>query len=203
MTQSGNIIANSTTSTFTSTATSKDGFLHTSASNWSLQFDSGKPFRGIGQDYAREPRNYENQKYVYEYMLPRLSGNGATFFRTWMCPWNLPLEWKTPISTNFYSSSSNYFNPDAINRMDQLITLSETNGMYMMLTLNTFGDLMDQWSINNYNSANGGPANTPNDFFASANAKEMFKNRIRYLIAKVNEQIFSQTDSSFMHFSIF
>ena len=184
LTKSGTAVANSATSTFTSSLTSKDGFLHTSGSNWSLRFDSGKPFRGIGQNYGWEPRNYENQKYVYEYMLPRLSSNGANFFRTWMCPWNLPLEWKTPVSTNFYSSSSNYFNPDAINRMDQLVALSETNGMYMMLTLNTFGDLMDQWGINNYNSVNGGPANTPNDFFASANAKIMFKNRLRYLIAR-------------------
>ena len=185
LTKAGTVVANSSTSNFTATATTKDGFLHTVAGNdWILKFDDGKPFKGIGEDYAWQPRNYEDQKYVYSYMLPRLAADGANFFRTWMCPWNLPLEWKNPINTNFYSSSTQYFNPSAIAGMDSLVNLSEANGMYMMLTLNTFGDLIDQWSINNYNSANGGPCATPNDFFASTAAKTMFKNRLRYIIAR-------------------
>jgi endoglucanase len=185
LTESGTVVATSSSSSFTTSASSKNGFLHIAAGNdWILQFDNGKPFKGIGMDYAWQPRNYESQKYIYSYMIPKLATNGANFFRTWMCPWNLPLEWKTVTTTNFYTNSTQYFNPSAIAGMDSLVNLAEANGMYMMLTLNTFGDLIDQWSTNNYNAVNGGPCSTPNDFFANAAAKAMFKNRLRYIIAR-------------------
>jgi hypothetical protein len=185
LTESGTVVANSTTSTFTTTATSKDGFLHTvNVSDWILQFDDGKPFKGIGMDYGWQPRNYESQQYIYSYLIPRLAENGANFFRTWMCPWNLPLEWKNVINTDFYTSSSQYFNPSAIAGMDSMVDLAEANGMYMMLTLNTFGDLIGQWSTNNYNVTEGGPCTNPDDFFAMPAAKAMFENRLRYIIAR-------------------
>ena len=109
------------------------GFLHIS-NNWIFCFDNGNAFRGIGENIAWESRSQddsrffcnlqESPRYNYEYLLSNLAANGGNFFRTWMCPWNLPLEWKTVSNTNRYANDDNYFNASAMLRMDQLVMAS-------------------------------------------------------------------------------
>ncbi|MCX8057299.1 MAG: T9SS type A sorting domain-containing protein, partial [Ignavibacteria bacterium] len=41
-----------------------------------------------------------------------------------------------------------------------------------------------EWNDNPYNSANGGPCSTPQQFFTNQTAKELFKRRIDYIIAR-------------------
>lgn len=180
-----NVVENSEIKTFTVSASAKNGFI-TTKDSWSFKFDSGKPFRGIGENVAWESRSFDDPKWTYDYLLKKLSDNGANYFRTWMSPWNLPLEWKTVSQTNRYSNSDNYFNPGAIQRMDELVELSESLGMYMMLTLDYHGALRegDYWGTNNYNVANGGPASTPTEFFTLQAAKDKYKNKLRYLVAR-------------------
>ena len=164
-----------------------NGFLHKNPnSTWSFLFDSGKSFRGIGENVAWESRSWENVTYSYNLFLKELADNGADFFRTWMCSWNLPLEWKTVVDTKRYSNSTQYFNPGGINRMDQLVEKADSLGMYMMLALDWHGAVMnsDSWARNNYNTANGGPVAAPAEFFTSSLAKDKYKNRLRYLVAR-------------------
>ena len=40
------------------------------------------------------------------------------------------------------------------------------------------------WSANPYNAANGGPCAAPSDFFADPTARELFKRRLRYMVAR-------------------
>lgn len=172
---------------FDVTASAKNGFLHKN-NNWSFKFDSGKAFRGIGENMAWEPRTWEPEENTYDYFLPKYAANGANFFRTWMSGWNLPLEWKTVRHTNHYSNTTEYFHPEAIQRMDELVELAESTGMYMMLTLEWHGHLNpgadEWWNLSSYNVINGGPATTPTEFFTLAASKEKFKNRLRYIVAR-------------------
>jgi len=164
-----------------------NGFLHKNPnSNWSFLFDSGKSFRGIGENVGWESRSWESNTYNYDTFLKELANNGSNFFRTWMCAWNLPLEWKTVVDTKRYINSTEYFHPGGIKRMDQLVDKADSLGMYIMLALDWHGAVMnsDRWNINNYNSANGGPVVTPNEFFTSVLAKDKYKNRLRYLVAR-------------------
>ena len=46
---------------FNAVATNKDGILHIN-DFWTLKFDSGKPFRGIGENVGWESRAFEDQK---------------------------------------------------------------------------------------------------------------------------------------------
>jgi len=178
-------VASSTEKQFTVNSSAGNGIIHKN-SNWTFTYDSGKPFRGIGENVGWEARSYENQKYRYDYFLPKLAESGVNFFRTWMCAWNLPLEWKTVKDTKFYTNSSKYFNPGAITRMDQLVDLCESLDMHMMLAMVPHGALITtaEWNINNYNVANGGPAKTPTEFFTLAASKAKFKNQLRYLVAR-------------------
>ena len=178
-------VATSAEKQFKVNSSAGNGIIHKN-SNWTFTYDSGKPFRGIGENIGWEARTYENQKYRYEYFLPKLAEKGVNFFRTWMCAWNLPLEWKIVKDTKFYTNSSKYFNPGAITRMDQLVDLADSLNMHMMLALMPHGALIttSEWNINNYNVTNGGPAKTPTEFFTLATSKAKFKNQLRYLVAR-------------------
>ncbi|RZK22112.1 MAG: DUF5060 domain-containing protein, partial [Hymenobacter sp.] len=83
----------SAASRFVVAAGRKPGFLHKN-DQYTFRFDNGQLFRGIGENVGWEARSFENQKFTYDYLLPTLAKSGANFFRTWMCYWNLPLEWQ-------------------------------------------------------------------------------------------------------------
>jgi hypothetical protein len=162
----------------------KRGFLHTHSA-WTLRFDDGTLFRGIGENIAWESRKRDDSKffpglhersdvYNYDLMLPTLARNGGNFFRTWICAWNLPIDYKREINNIRYTSSDDFYNPSAVARLDHLVELSESSGLYIMLTLGTGG----------YHIRDGGVVSSPDAFFAAPEARERYKNRLRYIVAR-------------------
>ena len=74
---------------------------------------------------------------------------------------------------------------------DDVLSMAEQRGIYLMLTFNNHRELIDHdmwgpagWPVNPYNAANGGPATQPVDFFTDETARKLFKRRLRYLIAR-------------------
>jgi hypothetical protein len=175
----------SVTGNFTAAPSEEDGFLHTDGL-WTLKFDSGKPFRGIGENVGWEARTWEDPKWTYDYLLASLSENGANFFRVWMCPWNFPVAWPEVSGTDRYTFSEAYYNPGGIRRLDEVVQMIDSLHLYMMLALNHHGGIIEKggWEHNRYNAANGGPAATPEEFFTSAEARAMFRNQLRYIVAR-------------------
>ncbi|MCL1934643.1 MAG: DUF5060 domain-containing protein [Candidatus Azobacteroides sp.] len=162
----------------------KTGFLHTK-DYWTLQFDNGKPFRGIGENICWESRDTDDSKYFnglhekpdiynYEYMLPKFARNGGNFFRTWICHWNLPIDYKGPFNNRRYTPSDEFYNPSASAKMDRLVGLCDSLQLYMMLTLGQGG----------YLEKDGGVAVSAEDFFINPKSKERYKNRLRYIVAR-------------------
>lgn len=173
------------TSNFEVSSSLSDGFLHIN-DQWTFKFDSGRPFRGIGENVGWEARSHEDPKYTYDYLLPSIAKNGANFFRTWMCAWDLPIAWKKVKDTDRYTNSDEYFHPQGIRRMDELIDLCDSLGLYVMLAMDYHGALIPGggWEDNSYNVKNGGPAADPTDFFVNPEARKMSKNKLRYLVAR-------------------
>lgn len=171
--------------TFTAAASVEDGFLHIN-DFWTLKFDSGKPFRGIGENVGWEARSFQDPKWTYDYLLPTLSNNGANFFRCWLAPNNFPLEWKKVTETKRYSDTDEYFNPGGIKRLDEVIEMLDSLGLYVMMAFDSHNTLIEgnQWEIHNYNVKNGGPASNPTEFFTLKESREKYKNRLRYLVAR-------------------
>jgi hypothetical protein len=173
----------SKTGTFIAAASKKNGFLHTK-NNWILQFDNGKPYRGVAENICWESRTnddskffstlHENPKYNYEYMLKSFAAHGGDFFRTWMCQWNLPIDWKNGFNNSRYQSTTEYFNPGAVKKMDRLVTLSDSLGLYIMLTMGPGA----------YHTRDGGFSPNAADFFVNPRSKERYKNRLRYIVAR-------------------
>ncbi|GAB2698511.1 hypothetical protein GCM10027037_23490 [Mucilaginibacter koreensis] len=183
LTKAGKVVSVSPKAIFAVAASAKGGFLH-AGSNWTLQFDNGKPFRGIGENVAWESRIHDDSKYLsklheqpkysYDYMLRALAQHGGNFYRTWICPWNLPLDWQKDFNNNRYTPADAYYNPSAIQRIDHVVQLSDSLGLYMMLTLGP----------GNYQLNSGGFASTAADFFVNPLSKMCYKNRLRYIVAR-------------------
>lgn len=184
----------SASSVFSVEATGGKGFMHRN-NDWTFKFDNGSMFRGIGENICWEARSnddskyfkelHENARFNYEYLLGTLAKNGGNYFRTWMCAWNLPLEWRTVINTNRYTNSTEHFNPSSFERIEKMLSMSESLGLYTMLTLDGavgFGGGI--WKTSLYNTANGGPAKTPAEFFSSREAKDLYRSKLRYLVAR-------------------
>ncbi|HVJ22241.1 MAG TPA: DUF5060 domain-containing protein [Polyangiaceae bacterium] len=162
------------------TASELDGFLHlTPETFYNLVFDSGKRFRGVGENFG-----WETDAYKFDDMLPRLRSNKVNFVRTWEGPGRYAME---------HGQTLGNFDMAVVGRLDQVMTLARANGIYLMSCLEPAiyylltphgGDTNIQWSANPYSSARGGPAASPADFFTNEDARRHYKNRLRYAIAR-------------------
>jgi hypothetical protein len=174
---------------------SKDlGFLRMNT-DWTFKTDNGALFRGIGENIGWESRDtddskyfkalHENPRFNYDFMLKKLAQNGGNFFRTWMIYWNLPVDWKQVQNNKRYVNSEKPFNPSGMERLDHVVQLFDSLGIYMMLALESHVGLMGTgWETSSYNVKNGGFAVTPTDFFTSPNARKQYKNKLRLMVAR-------------------
>lgn len=181
--------------TITVAPSSSHGILHC-ADNWTFCYDDSTLFRGIGENICWESRDTDDSKFFkelhedstrfnYDYMLKQLADHGGNFFRMWMIYWNMPVDWKLPENNHRYTTSEDEFNESALKRMDHVVSLCDSLDIHMMLALDAHGSLLDRgWELSRYNVANGGPASTPAEFFTLPEAKKMYKDKLRLLIAR-------------------
>ena len=192
--ENGKIVSSTPKAEFWVNPSKGKGFLNPN-DFWTLQYDNGELFRGIGENICWESRDEDDSKYFkalhedkrfnYDYMLKKLAANGGNFFRTWMIYWNLPVDWKTVINNSRYQNTTSPYNESGMKRMDQLVELCDSLGIHMMLALESHvGFLGDGWKMSSYNVANGGPAKTPYEFFTLSEAKLHYKNKLRLMVAR-------------------
>ncbi len=174
--ENGNVSSKSDVQEFTAKATDKKGFLHTN-DMWTLKFDNGEVFRGIGENICWESRTVDDSKYFralhenhekynYPYMLPLFAKNGGNFVRMWMSSWNFPIDRQRDFNNPRYSISDEYMNPSVVARLDMTVELAEDLGIYIMLCMGEGNQ----------------PAN--HNFFIGDEAKTRYKNRLRYIVAR-------------------
>ena len=174
--ENGEAKAESAAGSFTSVKSHLTGVLHTDG-NWILRYDNGEPFRGVGENICWESRDsddskffkdlHENQdKYNYDYMLPKLAANGGNFTRMWMNNWNFPIDFQNRFNNRRYIATSDYMNQSALIRLDHTVALAESLDIHIMLCM--------------------GPGNARTDasFFTDAAAKARYRNRLRYIVAR-------------------
>lgn len=157
-----------------------EGFLRKSGNNpYYLVFDSGKPFFGIGHNVAWTK---ESSLPLFDRYFSEMQANGCNLTRVWICEWSFPLEWK----------KLGEYDPEVANKIDELVALAEKKGIYIMLCLGSYGDLMEgpgdwnegKWDLSPYNKANGGPCASPESFFTDPSAVAAYKNKLRYVAAR-------------------
>lgn len=190
----GKVISNTKNEVFNVIKSSAKGFLSPN-DFWTFRYDNGELFRGIGENICWESRDsddskffralHEERRFNYDFMLTKLAANGGNFFRTWMIYWNLPVDWKTVKNNSRYHNTNSPYNESGMKRMDYLVQLCDSLGIHMMLALESHaGYLGTGWELSNYNTKNGGNANTPYEFFTLSEAKQQYKNKLRLMVAR-------------------
>lgn len=166
---------------FSVTAGTKDGFLRKNPNNpYYPIFDSGRLFFGIGHNIGWVTNNKIS---AYEKYFALLRDSGCNLTRIWLnSPWTFRIEGE---------SLCNYNQGDS-EKLDALLSLAQKYGIYIVLSLDSYGSLMEEkgswdeqsWNRNPYNKRNGGPCEKPWDFFTNEDAKRYYKNRLKYVIGR-------------------
>jgi hypothetical protein len=141
-------------------------------------FDSGRFYYPIGQNVAWLPfRDYD--RYFY-----KMSQHGENWARIWMTNWSFGIEWK-PMG-QFQGLGA--YNLDRAQKLDDILRQAELYGLYLQLVFDFHGayssKVNPEWSNNPYNVINGGFLASPDQFFTHPLAKEIYKKRLRYIIAR-------------------
>ena len=178
--QASVLSVSSDTFTLAVSDSTKDGFVGKNASSYyTFILDSGKRFRGIGENIG-----WEQGGYMYDRLFPLLNTLGCNYVRVWMSnPYNQPLEGIT--------RGIGLYDETIAARMDNTVALAQTSGIYLTVSFNGCGELdpaptdpTTGWPKNPYNTVNGGMCPTMTDFFTSAAAKAQYKKKLRYIVAR-------------------
>lgn len=182
----GNGTGQSPTYTFTAGGPGNNrGFMGVSGSRFVDSF--GKQLTLIGTNYA-----WGAPSEILAAM-PQYSAAKMNLMRVWYSVWwgNYAPEWGPVVTTQngitmSYDGIGKYQLENQA-RMDTLMDTAAANGIYIMLTLNSFGDFYYDWPQNAYNAANGGPATWSDNnttFWTNATAIDYQKKLLRYIFAR-------------------
>lgn len=166
---------------FQCVASAAKGFIRKNETNY-LSFDNNEQYIPVGQNQAWQ---LDNIYFNYKSWLQKLSDNKANLIRIWQAVWGLGIEWKNGVDgysgLSKYKQTSSYYT-------DWLLEECKSKGIYLMLCINHHGmvssNVNPNWPESPYNAANGGPCANTWDFFTNATAKNMHKNRLRYIVAR-------------------
>lgn len=169
----------SPTQTFVVAPGTSEGFLRVDAKDpHYFSFDSGRFYYPIGQNAAWGPQEF------YRKLFPTMKANGQNWTRLWMSHWSFGIEWK---EMGHYRGIGNY-NLETSKRLDEVLELMEKNGVYAQLVFEFHGALSSkvnpEWPNNPYNKAQGGPLAKAQQFFTEPAVKELYKRRLRYIVAR-------------------
>ena len=175
-TKAGEVADETAPATFKSVAGKLKGFLHV-RDNWTLVYDNGEPFRGVGINLCWESRTKDDSKFFselhqqhhrfnFDAMLPDFAQNGGNFTRMWICDWNFPIDRQDGFNNHRYQETTEYMNESACARLDHVVTLAEDLDIKIMLCM----------------GQGKGPAYR--EFFTTDAAKARYRNYVRYIVAR-------------------
>ena len=170
---------NPTPLVFTVTKSGKPGMVRRAkGSNRYFAYDNKTPFFLVGENVCwADKRGLA----AYDDWFPKLSKAGGNFARLWMA--FQPIESKASGLNHYDNANAAYF--------DAVLQKAQQNRLVCMMAFGTYGEFTTggffnegQWPQNPYNKANGGPCETPDDFWTNETARTLYKKKLRYLIAR-------------------
>lgn len=139
-----------------------------------LERANGEPCFLIGHNCAWLPAN--EGTFAADAAFAKMAAASINATRFWLCSWGLHVEGERP---------DDYRLDDAW-RLDHLLRTARERGIYVQLCLDNFQDLAAKQNpaSNPYLAQNGGPCQSPAQFFSNSNAHEQYQRRLRYLAAR-------------------
>ena len=163
----------------TATPATRHGFIQVSEKDFHyFAFSDGAPFFPIGSTLLPHQGLIDLQTW-----LPALSSSGANTARLMLGPEN------TPFATNTKASGAYKVDLGNAWRLDQAMDQMDKDGINAILCMDNFNELRDRdfdprWTTNPLNHDNGGPLFTNTEFWKSDVADQIYRNKIRYLVAR-------------------
>jgi chitodextrinase len=179
-------VGQSSSYTFTATAPgSNRGFMGVSGTRFIDS--SGKQLTLVGTNFAwGDPTQFLTA-------LPTFQTAKINALRVWFSVWwgNYAPEWGPTTTTQngitmVYNGVGKY-QMENMARMDALMDGAAAHNIYVMLTMNSFGDFYYDWAQNAYNTANGGPTTYSDNnasFWTDSTAIAYQKKLLRYMFAR-------------------
>jgi hypothetical protein len=134
-----------------------------------FRLDSGRTLFLIGHNVT----GYFPQE---DAAFDKMVAGGENYTRFWMYRWSLPLDW---------GPAAGRYSLQAAWQLDRTLALARERGIYIMLCFDTHQDFLpNAWPRNPYSTARGGPCEGPLDFFTNAQARDLYKKRLRYIVAR-------------------
>lgn len=164
------------------------GFIQASANNpLALSVGPDEPFIPVGMNIAwpKSPGTYD-----YEMYWDRLSAAGGNFARVWLAPTFNRLALERPAVHGVPSSGLGRMDQRGAMRIDHLVDLAEAKSLRLMLCTESFGNFRSerkgsgQWYQSAYNVEMGGILEKPEDFFTDTEARRLYRNRLRHIVAR-------------------
>jgi hypothetical protein len=182
------------------------GFARVAANRRYFATDQGAPLVLVGQCVC-----WHHQRGTEDYRdwFTAMADAGENYARLWMWPYAFGLECGPDTGLNYRL--------DRAWQLDRVFTLARERGIWLMLCLDYHGMFQtwkdywggnDNWKLNPYNAANGGPCATPGDFFTLPAARARYRARLRYLVARYGAfpnllawQFFNEIDNAYRNLS--
>jgi hypothetical protein len=174
-------------STFEAIASSDAGFVgRCAADSRLLEFSNGDPYSPRGQNigWATNLGTYDYDTYVNA-----MAANGETWMRIWMTHFyrGQSLEWNASHWTGYFHGLGVY-SLECAWKLDYIIELARQRGIRIQMVTQHHGQFSTNtdanWSDNPYNVANGGMLTAPQQFFTNAEARQLYKRKLRYMVAR-------------------
>ncbi len=140
-------------------------------------YDDGSPFFAIGHNV---PTYHTTWRQLPDETLRKMHEAGENFNRWWMYSRSLGIEWCHQVG---------WYRLDRAWQLDYALELADRYDMHYMLCLDTHQDYRGKqswvaWWLNPYNQAMGGPIAEPREWFTNPEAKQAYRKRLRYMVAR-------------------
>ncbi|MGQ9729696.1 MAG: DUF5060 domain-containing protein [Candidatus Zipacnadales bacterium] len=137
-----------------------------------LAFDNGEGYLAIGHNLPI----YHTTGQLGDEAMRRYAAAKENFNRWWMSSSGFGIEWLDKLG---------WYRQDVAARVDYILDLAEELGLYYMMCMDTHQDFREGgWLKNPFYTAHGGPCESPADWFTNETAKEFYRKRLRYIVAR-------------------
>ena len=162
---------------FQATASDDPGYIRVSREDRRyFAFDNGTPYFAVGENVCTWRKGVTD----YDMWFPALGKVGGNFARIWMWGHCFGVEWGKP----------GQYRLDHAWALDHAMALAEKHGIRVKLCLEAWrsfdgrGSFVKAGVLHPYSKRNGGPCEREMDVFTDPEAKRMFRNRLRYVVAR-------------------
>ena len=161
-----------------------------------LGYQDGTPYYPMGHNVAfqqGEPKDNDGEHYV-EPLFASMEAAGQNWTRVWMTDFNRnALEWYADHWAGWYTGAGHYADQSAF-RIERQLDVAAEHGLQVQLVLNDHGQVR-AWSaarrrplvrepVQRAITAAPSPPPIPSSSSRTPEAKQLFKQRLRYLVAR-------------------